>query len=276
MTLLNATGLETVYGDACGECVERTGDDAGTNQCPVCGAVVACADVSLDVEPGEVLGIVGESGSGKSSVAELLALERNADATTAGDVRLRGQEGNLLDADYETRHRLRTGEIGLVHQHIRDGLNLEFTGGGNVAEKLLAAGERSFGDVRERVRDLYAETEIPVDRMDDPAETYSGGMQRRVQIARALATDPEVVILDEPTTGLDVSVQARVLDMFRRIQREEGVAAVVVSHDLGVVRLLADRTLVMRHGRVVETGLTDRVMEDPHHEYTQTLINSVI
>ncbi|WP_135363765.1 ATP-binding cassette domain-containing protein [Halosimplex halophilum] len=276
MTLLEATDLETVYGDPCGECVARTGDEAGTNQCPVCGAVVACADVSLDVEPGEVLGIVGESGSGKSSVAELLALERNADGHTGGDVRLRGHDGNLLAADYETRHRLRTGEIGLVHQHIRDGLNLAFTGGGNVAEKLLAAGERSFGDVRERVRELYEATEVPVDRMDDPAETYSGGMQRRVQIARALATDPEVVVLDEPTTGLDVSVQARVLDMFRRIQREADVAAVVVSHDLGVVRLLADRTLVMRHGRVVERGLTDRVMEDPHHEYTQTLINSVI
>jgi putative phosphonate transport system ATP-binding protein len=145
-----------------------------------------------------------------------------------------------------------------------------------VAEKLLSAGWRSYDDVRERVRALFEETEIPVARMDDPTRTYSGGMQRRVQIARALATDPDLVVLDEPTTGLDVSVQARVLDTFRRIQREEGVAAVVVSHDLSVVRLLADRTVVMRHGRIVESGLTDRIMEDPHHEYTQTLINSVI
>jgi putative phosphonate transport system ATP-binding protein len=141
---------------------------------------------------------------------------------------------------------------------------------------LLSAGNRSFEDVRERVRRLFEATEIPLARMDDPTNTYSGGMQRRVQIARALATDPDLVVLDEPTTGLDVSVQARVLDMFRRVQREEGVAAIVVSHDLSVVRLLADRTLVMRHGRIVESGLTDRVMEDPHHEYTQTLINSVI
>jgi putative phosphonate transport system ATP-binding protein len=276
VTLLEAEDLATIYGPSCGRCEELTGDAAGTNQCPKCGAIVACADVSLDVEPGEVLGIVGESGSGKSSVAELLALERSDAGTTNGAIRLDGHEGNLLEADYETRHRLRTSEIGLVHQHIRDGLELEFTGGGNVAEKLLSAGERSFGDVRERVEALFAETEVPVDRMDDPTHTYSGGMQRRVQIARALATDPEVVILDEPTTGLDVSVQARVLDVFRRIQREQDVAAVVVSHDLGVVRLLADRTLVMRHGRIVETGLTDRVMEDPHHEYTQTLINSVL
>ena len=276
MTLLEARDLQTVYGDGCPRCLDSTGDRTGTNQCPHCGSVVACAEADLSVEPGEVLGIVGESGSGKSSLAELLALERDEAATTGGEVHYSGHGGNLLDVDYETRQRLRTGEIALVHQHIRDGLNLEFTGGGNVAEKLLAAGERSYEGVRDRVRELFEETEIPVARMDDPTNTYSGGMQRRVQIARALATDPDLVVLDEPTTGLDVSVQARVLDTFRRIQREEGVAAVVVSHDLGVVRLLADRTLVMRHGRVVESGLTDRIMEDPHHEYTQTLINSVL
>jgi putative phosphonate transport system ATP-binding protein len=276
VSLLEASDVETVYGPGCDRCFDATGDRAGTNQCPHCGTVVACARADLSVEGGEVLGIVGESGSGKSSLAEALALERDGDATIRGDVRYAGHDGNLFDVDYQTRHDLRTGDIALVHQHIRDGLDLSFTGGGNVAEKLLAAGLRSFEDVRERVRELFEATEIPLARMDDPTRTYSGGMQRRVQIARALATDPDLVVLDEPTTGLDVSVQARVLDMFRRVQREEDVAAVVVSHDLGVVRLLADRTLVMRHGRIVESGLTDRVMEDPHHEYTQTLINSVI
>ena len=276
MTLLEASGVETLYGPGCPDCRDATGDRAGTNQCPHCGTVVACAEADLDVEAGEVLGIVGESGSGKSSLAEALALERDPEATVGGEVSYAGHDGNLLDVDYQTRHDLRTGDIALVHQHVRDGLDLEFTGGGNVAEKLLSAGWRSYEDVRARVRELFEETEIPVARMDDPTRTYSGGMQRRVQIARALATDPDLVVLDEPTTGLDVSVQARVLDTFRRVQREEGVAAVVVSHDLGVVRLLADRTLVMRHGRIVESGLTDRVMEDPHHEYTQTLINSVL
>ena len=276
MTLLDAAGLQTIYGPGCSECLTTTGDHAGTNQFEHCGSVVACANADLRVESGEVLGIVGESGSGKSSLAETLALERDPEATVAGEVAYAGHDGNLLDVDYQTRHALRTGEIAFVHQHIRDGLELEFTGGGNVAEKLLAAGWRSYEAVRERVRELFEATEIPPARMDDPTRTYSGGMQRRVQIARALATDPELVVLDEPTTGLDVSVQARVLDMFRRVQREENVAAVVVSHDLGVVRLLADRTLVMRHGRIVESGLTDRIMEDPHHEYTQTLINSVL
>jgi putative phosphonate transport system ATP-binding protein len=276
MTLLEAEGLQTVYGEGCDRCLESTGDHAGTNQCSHCGSVVACAEADLSVRTGDVLGIVGESGSGKSSLAEQLALERDPDAWTDGYVDYAGHDGNLLDVDYERRHDLRTGDIALVHQHIRDGLNPEFTGGGNVAEKLLSAGERSFEAVRARVRELFEATEIPVARMDDPTSTYSGGMQRRVQIARALANEPELVVLDEPTTGLDVSVQARVLDMFRRVQREAGVAAIVVSHDLDVVRLLADRTLVMRHGRIVESGLTDRVMEDPHHEYTQTLINSVI
>ena len=275
MTVLEGRHLTQIYGEPCGRCVELTGDEHGRNQCPECGSIVACANVDLSVERGEVLGVVGESGSGKSSLAGLLAVEE-LEGTASGMVSVAGHEGNLLSADYETRHRLRTQDVGLVHQHIREGLNLDFTGGGNVAEKLLSAGERNFESARERIRSLFAQTEIPVERMDDPTHTYSGGMQRRVQIARALATDPEVIVLDEPTTGLDVSVQARVLDSFRRLQSEQGVAAVVVSHDLGVVRLLADRTLVMRHGRVVESGLTDRVMEDPHHEYTQTLINSVI
>jgi len=276
MSVLEAENLTKVFGEGCDVCRERTGDRYGTNQCPVCGSIVACADVDLTLGDGEVLGIVGESGSGKSSLAEMLALEPERDGQTSGSLQYTNYDGNLLNTDYETRHELRNGHISLVHQHIRDGLELEFTGGGNVAEKLLSAGWRNYDEVRERVEELFAETEIPVDRMDDPTDTYSGGMQRRVQIAHALANDPEIVILDEPTTGLDVSVQARVLDMFRRIQREENVAAIVVSHDLDVIRLLADRTLVMRHGRIIEAGLTDRIMEDPHHEYTQTLINSVI
>ncbi|MDY7083433.1 MAG: ATP-binding cassette domain-containing protein [Halobacteria archaeon] len=274
MSLLEVRNLTKIYGDheGCGRCVDETGTTSGTNQCPACGSIVACADVEFSVDEGEVVGIVGESGSGKSSLAEMISLELVA---TRGEVEY-SRHGNILDADYQQRRELQDFHIGMVHQHVDDGLNLEFTGGGNVAEKLLSAGWRNFGEIRERVRELYDETEIPVSRMDDATSEYSGGMQRRVQIAKAIANDPNLIVLDEPTAGLDVSVQARVLDMFRQVQRQEGMATVVVSHDLGVIRLLADRTLVMRHGRVIEEGLTDRIMEDPHHEYTQTLINSVI
>jgi putative phosphonate transport system ATP-binding protein len=144
VTVLEASGVETLYGPGCQQCLDATGDSTGTNQCPHCGSVVACAEADLTVESGEVLGIVGESGSGKSSLAEVLALERNPDATTDGEVTYAGHEGNLLDIDYQTRHKLRTDDIALVHQHIRDGLDLEFTGGGNVAEKLLSSGWRSY------------------------------------------------------------------------------------------------------------------------------------
>ena len=273
MTVLDVSELTKIYGQPCGDCASVTGPAVGDNQCPTCESVVACADVDFGLHDGEVLGIVGESGSGKSSLAEMLALELDA---TAGTVRYEGYDGELLSAGYQTAHELRNSQIGMVHQHVGDGLSLSVSGGGNVAEKLLAAGWREYGAIRDRVRSLFEETEIPVSRMDDAVDTYSGGMQRRVQIAKAIANDPGLVILDEPTTGLDVSVQARVLDMFRHLQRDERVATIVVSHDLDVIRLLADRTLVMRHGRVVEAGLTDRIMEDPHHEYTQTLINSVL
>jgi ABC-type phosphonate transport system, ATPase component len=219
MRLLEVSDVKKQYGSGCSACIERTGDDAGTNQCPVCDTVIACANVNLTVDAGEVLGIVGESGSGKSSLAELIALEKDDEGEVAGDVSYTEYEDNLLAVDYQTRHELKNTHLSLVHQHIRDGLDLEFSGGGNVAEKLLSAGWRRYDDVRERVRSLFDATEIPVDRMDDPTHTYSGGMQRRVQIARALANEPDIIILDEPTAGLDVSVQARVLDMFRRIQQ---------------------------------------------------------
>ena len=128
--------------------------------------------------------------------------------------------------------------------------------------------------IRDRASDYLARTEVPLDRMDHLPAYFSGGMQQRVQIAKALANSPALVLLDELTTGLDVSVQAGVLDLVRDIQREYGLSAIVVSHDLGVIRLLADRTMVMKNGRVVEQGLTDQILEDPQHPYTQLLVSS--
>lgn len=134
----------------------------------------------------------------------------------------------------------------------------------------MATGARHYGDIRATAQKWLEEVEIPANRIDDLPTTFSGGMQQRLQIARNLVTHPKLVFMDEPTGGLDVSVQARLLDLLR------GLVVVIVTHDLGVARLLADRLLVMKQGQVVESGLTDRVLDDPHHPYTQLLVSSVL
>jgi len=272
--VLEVEGLKKVYGRGCARCVETTGPEAGTNTCSVCGSVVACAEVSFEVGPGEVLGIVGESGSGKSTVAGCLAFDAEP---SAGEARFAGFEGrDIFAADAARKRKLRNFDIGIVYQTPQQGLDLDVSAGGNVVERLLAAEWRHVGRMRERTRSLLSRTETPTGRMDEAPRHFSGGMRQRVQLAKALANRPSLLILDEPTTGLDVSVQARILDLIRDIQRETGVATLVISHDLGVIRLLTERTLVMRHGRVVEAGLTDQILEDPQHSYTQLLVNSAL
>ena len=148
--------------------------------------------------------------------------------------------------------------------------------GANVAEKLIAAGNRNAGEMIGRSQQLLRHVEIPVERMKEAPAVFSGGMQQRVQISKATANNPPILFLDEVTTGLDLSVQAKVLDLIRSIQKELGIAMMVVSHDLAVIRMMADRTMVMLGGRVVEEGLTDQILEDPIHEYTQTLVSSLL
>ena len=147
--------------------------------------------------------------------------------------------------------------------------------GGNIAERLFSVDWRNVADVRARAAGLLERSALSLERMDDPPAGFSGGMQQRVQIAKALANEPPLLLLDEMTTGLDVSVQAGVLDLVRDIQQQSGLSMIVVSHDFNVVRMLAGRTLVMRDGRVVETGLTDQILEDPQHPYTQLLVSSM-
>ena len=163
-----------------------------------------------------------------------------------------------------------------MHQNPRDGLRLAVSAGANIGERLMMVGARHYGDIRGAAADWMGRVELDIARIDDRPATFSSGMQQRLQIARNLVSQPRLVLMDEPTGGLDVSVQARLLDLLRRLVRGLGVAAIVVTHDLAVTRLLADRLIVMRRGRVVETGLTDQVLDDPHDPYTQLLVSSVL
>jgi len=271
---LQVDGLTKLYGRGCPDCISLTGPDHETNTCSACGTLVACADVNFRLRAGRTLGIVGESGSGKTTVLRCLYGDVTPTRGTALLAAYRDGQRSIFEASPAERRRIRNFTLGMVYQHAWEGLNLRISAGGNVAERLLAAEWRRMGQIRERAADLLGRMEVPVARMDDFPAYFSGGMQQRVQIAKALANNPSLVLLDELTTGLDISVQAGVLDLVRDIQRSYGLSAIVVSHDLSVIRLLADRTIVMKMGRVVEAGITDQVLEDPQHPYTQLLVSS--
>jgi phosphonate C-P lyase system protein PhnK len=271
---LRVAGLGKIYGDPGPRSLAGTGPEHGTAVSPATGAVVAAWDVGFEVAPGEALGIIGESGSGKSTVMRCVAGDEQA---SAGAINLRGvADGavNVRDLDPSARRRLRLDQISTVYQDPAAGLNLGITAGGNIADPLTAIGWRNYARIRARAAELLSRVEVPLARMDDAVRTFSGGMRQRVQIAKALATDPPVLLLDEPTTGLDASVAAGVLDLLRVLLEDTGVAAVVVSHDFGVIEMLTRRVLVMQHGRVVETGLTDQLLEDPQHPYSQQLVSA--
>ena len=240
------------------------------------GARIGCAEVSFDLWPGEVMGIVGESGSGKTTLLNCLAGQLAPDTgRVMFDTRERGMVDTVTMSEPERRMLGRT-DWAFVHQHARDGLRMNVSAGGNVGERLMAVGARHYGQIRERAEDWLGRVEIDADRMDDRPTAFSGGMQQRLQIARNLVTGPRLVFMDEPTGGLDVSVQARLLDLLRGLVREMGLSAIIVTHDLAVVRLLADRLMVMKDGHVEEQGLTDQVLDDPQHAYTQLLVSSVL
>ena len=251
------------------------------------GAHIGCADVSFDLYPGEVMGIVGESGSGKSTLLNCMAGHLTPDAgQVVFDTRPPSSSEALGHENYGPRDTITMSEperrmLGrtdwaFVHQHARDGLRMGVSAGGNVGERLMAVGERHYGDIRASATDWLGRVEIDASRVDDRPTTFSGGMQQRLQIARNLVTGPRLVFMDEPTGGLDVSVQARLLDLLRGLVRDMGLSAIIVTHDLAVVRLLADRLMVMKSGRVVEAGLTDQVLDDPQHAYSQLLVSSVL
>lgn len=240
------------------------------------GRIRACQDISFNLYPGQVLGIIGESGSGKSTLLSTIAGHLPLDT---GQVIYQSRSGDMLDLGElpQARRRLlmRT-EWGFVHQNSRDGLRMNVTAGANIGERLLNVGERHYGKIRAEALQWLAQVEIPIDRIDLLPNTFSGGMQQRLQLARVLITRPRLVLMDEPTGGLDVSVQAKLLDLIRSLVRTLHLSVILVTHDIGVVRLLAHRLMVMQNGVVVESGLTDQVLDDPQHPYTQQLVDATL
>jgi len=240
------------------------------------GRQLGCRDASFELYEGEVMAVVGESGSGKSTLLQLLSGQSEP---SAGRVLYRMRDGSLADLwslSEPMRRLLYRTDWGFVHQDPQLGLRMGVSAGGNVGERLMAVGWRNYGEIRGVAADWLGRVEIPQDRIDDTPRAYSGGMRQRLQIARNLVTSPRLIFMDEPTGGLDVSVQARLLDLLRRIVSEMRLAAIVVTHDLAVARLLSNRIMVMKGGKVIESGLTDQVLDDPHEPYTQLLVSSIL
>ncbi len=273
--ILEVRNLSKIYGKGCPRCIESTGPEADTNMCPHCGSVVAIHDVSFDLHEGEILGLMGESGSGKSTVVKNLYFDQTP---SSGSARFFEEDATheMFNLNAAQQRRLRNQRFGMVYQNPHLGLNFGISSGGNIAERLLMSDVSHYGEIRARAKELLSRTEVLLSRMDESPAAFSGGMQQRVQIAKALATNPPLLYLDEVTTGLDLSVQARILDLILEIQQERNTAMIVVTHDLGVIRLLTGRALVMKYGRVIESGLTDQILEDPQHAYTQRLVASAL
>ena len=240
------------------------------------GTIAALREVDVDLWAGEMLAVVGESGSGKTTLLNVLSGRLGPDR---GVVWYRDPAGHLHDVHAMPAPALRTlhrSDWGFVDQDPRQNLRMNVSAGGNVGERLMAQGARHYGSIRGAALDWLQQVEIDPGRIDDLPRTFSGGMLQRLQIARTLVTHPRLVFMDEPTGGLDVSVQARLLDLIRSLVSRLQIAVVLVTHDIAVARLLAHRIAVMQCGRIVETGLTDQVLDDPQHPYTQLLVSSVL
>ena len=273
--ILSVRNLSKQYGEGCVHC-QHSNAKLEKNFCPVCKTVYACRDISFDLYRGEILGVVGESGSGKSTFMKSLYFD---ESITTGEGYLQDyEEGkiNIFTESSQMKRQIRNRLLGMVYQNPMLGLKMDFSSLSNIAEKQIAAGNRHVGNMVEKSYELLQHVKIPIHRSKEAPKNFSGGMQQRVQIAKALSNNPPLLLLDEVTTGLDLSVQADVLDLIKSIQREFNISMIVVSHDLAVIRMLADRTIVMLNGEIIEQGLTDQVLEDPQHSYTQQLVYSLL
>ena len=272
--VLRIDHLTVRYGKTCEYC--RNGGALDKNTCPHCRTVWACNDVNVELYEGEILGIVGESGSGKSTLMKSLYFDFGI---TEGKGYLRdykdGKE-DIFSQSLPQKKYIRNHIMGMVYQNPVLGLRMDYSSAGNIAEKLIAAGHKNYGNMNRRAEELLDAVEILQSRKKEPPKNFSGGMQQRVQISKALANNPAILLLDEVTTGLDLSVQAKVLELIRRIRQEFNVSIMLVSHDLAGIRMLADRTIVMLNGKIIEQGLTDQILDDPQQPYTQQLVHSLI
>lgn len=274
--VLEVKNLRKQFGEGCEYCKDLKEENLKKNYCPKCGTLYACQNVSFKLYKGEILGVVGESGSGKSTMVQSLYFDRDV---TSGEFYIADYKNgvkNVFEESSQQKRYIRNNLFGKVYQNPMLGLKMDFSCIGNIAEKLISAGNRNVGFMGKRATELLNNVNIPAYRMKEAPKNFSGGMQQRVQIAKALSNKPPILFLDEVTTGLDLSVQANVLDLIKKLQRELEISMIVVSHDLGVIKMLCDRTIVMLNGKVVEDGLTDQILEDPRHPYTQQLVQSLL
>ncbi|MEU6077210.1 ABC transporter ATP-binding protein [Micromonospora sp. NPDC047074] len=240
------------------------------------GPVNAVNGVSLQVDSGQTLAILGESGSGKSVTAQaVMGILDTPPATITGSVQLRGRE--LLTLPRKQRERISGEEIGMVFQDAMAALNPVFTVGHQIEEVLRVRRGMSRADARRRAVELVDRVRIPAakDRIRDYPHQFSGGMRQRIMIALAISLEPNLLIADEPTTALDVTVQAQVMELIAEIQRDSGMGLLLITHDLGVVAEVADDVAVMYAGRIVERGTVEQIFDGPAHPYTEGLLASM-
>lgn len=272
--ILKIRNISKIYGDGCPHC--QSMDKLVRNYCPSCGTVYALRGVSLDLYEGEILGIVGESGSGKSTLMQAMYFDLDPSSGAYYLKSFDHMKANLFDASPWTKKKVRDQDLSMVYQNPTMGLRMSFSSLANIAEKMISASNRNVQAMVDRGHELLDQVDIPGSRSTEAPRNFSGGMQQRVQIAKALSNNPPILLLDEVTTGLDLSVQADVLELIKTIQRDLKISMVLVSHDLAVIRMLADRTMVMKDGQVIEEGLTDQILEDPQDAFSQKLVYSLI
>lgn len=243
--------------------------------CKFFGRQLGCHDISFAVSPGEVIGVVGESGSGKSTLLNCIA---GRIKPSNGSVLFNSSMGviDLCRCDEALMRRIIRTQTGYVTQNPARGLKMHISAGGNIGEKLMAGGIRHYGEIRKTALMWLEKVEIDPGRIDDLPVTFSGGMQQRLQIAANLVNAPKIMLMDEPTSGLDVSVQARLIDVLRKLVSGLQLSMILVTHDLAVARLLCHRLYVMKQGEIVESGLSDQILDDPRQPYTQLLVSSVL